>query len=297
MSNSLCGKSVLVSGAAGFLGSHVTRALLAAGASVIALVRPTTDLWRIEKLLSRIELTYEPEPADFAFHLAAAGVLPGASDSALLANISLTRTLLEFAEKHRTERFLYAGSCAEYPAGRCLPESTPAAPHSYYGVTKAASSMLVNTYAKRLHVVALRLFTIYGPLEPRHRLIPAAIEAALCGGPLPLTPGKQTRDFVYVEDAARAFLAAATAEVTSGETINIATGEETRVRDVVVEIYRQAESPTAPVFGTTTYHSDEYMQLSGDPSKAERLLGWNPRVNLEAGIAQAMERFTVGAVH
>jgi len=296
MSNSLYGKSVLVSGAAGFLGSHVVRALLKEGAAVIALVRPTTDLWRLEKILNRVELCYEPQPADFVFHLAAAGVQPGASESDLLGNISLTRCLVDFAEKSNVERFVYAGSCFEYPAGRRLSETTAPAPHSFYGVTKAASSMLVNTYAARLHVIALRLFTIYGPLESPHRLIPAAIDAAICGGTLGLTAGKQTRDFVYADDAARAFLAAATASVLSGETINIATGTDTRVRDVVDEVYRQAGSQSAPVFGTTPYHANEYMQLSGDPAKAERLLHWRPRVTLETGIANTIESLMVGAL-
>ncbi len=296
MSNSLSGKSILVSGAAGFLGAHVTRALLHAGAGVIALVRPSTDLWRLERILDRIELRFAPEPADLFFHLAAAGVQPGASEADLLGNISLTRSLLEFAGKTGASRFLYAGSCFEYPAGRRLTELTASAPHSFYGVTKSASSMLVNTYADRLHVTALRLFTVYGPLESPHRLIPAAIDAAICGGPLGLTPGQQTRDFVYVDDAARAFLAAATAPLESGETINISSGRETRVRDVVDEVFRQTGSPTAPVFGTTPYHANEYMHLSGDPAKAERLLHWRPKVTLESGIAHAIESLTVTAV-
>ncbi len=286
MPNSLSGKTVLVSGIAGFLGSHVARSLLKAGARVIGLVRPSSDFRRIAGIRHQIELRHQPAPADLVLHLAAAGVQPGVADLDLIENIALTQQLLASADP--ATRFLHAGSCFEYPAGLLIPESTGLAPRSLYGVTKAASTLLVNTYAARLHVSTLRLFTIYGPSEAPHRLIPSAIHAARRNQSLPLTDGVQLRDFVYVEDAAAAFLAAAAAVIPSGETINIASGHSTAVRTVVEAIYRHAAATAMPGFGALPQRTFEYTQLTGHPAKAAQLLAWRATTPLEAGIANTI---------
>jgi nucleoside-diphosphate-sugar epimerase len=288
LTNSLTNKTVLVTGASGFLGAHLVRALLRADAYVTVVVRRSTDLWRLKPVLAEIELRDGPAASDFVFHLAAGGVHPGASRDQVLQNIPLTLDLLEASERFQPARFVYTSSCFEYPAGEMLAESVAPAPRTLYGASKAAAGTLVQGFAQRIPVVNLRLFTLFGPMEPPRRLIPSAIRAGLAGEAISLTGGEQTRDFVYVQDAVSAMLRAATADLPSGETINIASGRATAVRDAVEMIQRRTGGRSELRFGAIPYRPDEPMKLSGNPGKAELLLGWRATTAFETGIDQTI---------
>jgi len=136
---------------------------------------------------------------------------------------------------------------------------------------------------------------MYGPMEPPSRLVPSVVRHALANRPIDLTPGEQTRDFVYVQDVADAFVVAATTDAAVGGTFNICTGTAVSVRDVVLKVLECTQSRTDARFGALAYRPSELPVLSGDPTRAAQILGWRARVSLDDGLARTIAWFrTVG---
>lgn len=310
----LHGRKALVTGAAGFLGSHLVRALVSCGAQVSVLVKPTTNLKRIRDLLH--EITMVPSEVDVAssmasvdascatdliFHLAAAGTDQGRGDLMRLmaVNVDGTRHVMELARRGNARRVIYAGSCAQYGPGHRVTEATPLAPVSPYGISKAAGEMVARSAgrASACSVVSLRFFSPFGPSEHPKRLVPHTILSALHGRDVTLTPGEQTRDFLFVADVVEAFLLAAAAPDLSHAVINVCTGRETRVVDLVKMILRLMGDPVRPLPGALAYLPGEPVRISGDPSRAHELLEWEPKISLEEGLRETIRWFTEHADH
>lgn len=299
---SLAGRSAVVTGAAGFIGANLVRALRASGCKVTALVRPESHDWRLTQVgegirVVRASVTAMDQPAtiaalgaaDYVFHLAAAGVDQSHTSATelLAANVGGTIAALKYATSVSVRRFIYCGSCFCYGSATHASENAPVAPTSDYAASKAVAWDAVQAIAGRtgLDVVSLRPFTVYGPMESAHRLIPYTIERALAGEPIELTGGAQTRDFVYVDDVVQAFILAATSDDVSGDTFNVCTGVETSVRRAVEIIVALTGRAARPVFGARPYRQDELWHLSGNPTHARERLGWAASTSLEAGLA------------
>lgn len=302
------GGRAFVTGASGFLGAHLVRRLIAAGAEVAILVRdpqrmlrlqtlhmPLSNVW-VGDVLDREQVQaalaeWQPE---VVYHLAAAGVNPAASTPAevVQSNVLGTLNVLEACRGLAIRRFVYAGSCAEYGSGRDLSEDRLPAPTNVYGASKAAAGLLVQTYGRTygLPTVWLRPFMIYGPLERRSRLVIHTILTALSGEDVRMTGGEQERDFVYVEDVVEGFVRAAddTYPAAVGETINLSSGEGVPIREVVALILEIMGHPVKAVLGALPYREGEMWQQSGDNTRARRLLGWAPRVGLREGLERTI---------
>lgn len=304
---SLAGRRVLVTGAAGFLGSHLVSRLIEAGAEVCALDQPNARGWsRVERetlaatLRTDVRTLAEPMhdrllgDIDAIFHLAAVGVVGETGDVRELATGNIDGTLAGLLAAQRLgSRFLYCGSCFEYGAGARWTEQALPAPTTEYGAAKAGGWLLANAFARRtgVEVISLRPFTMYGPMEPPSRLVPSVVRHALAGRPIDLTPGQQTRDFVYVQDVADAFVVAATTDAAVGGTFNICTGTAVSVRDVVLKVLEYTESSAEARFGALAYRPSELPVLSGDPTHAAQVLGWRARVSLDDGLARTVAWF------
>ena len=217
MMSSVQGYRAVVTGANGFIGANLVRALLQTEVDVTCTVRPGADLWRIADIRKDVrivthDLGYgisdamkrEVGKADIVYHLAAAGVNQAFSDSASIvrANVAGTLELLEAAVDWGVERFIYCGSCFEYGSGNSLSENDIPNPMNQYAASKSAAWIFSRAFGAQhgLQVVSLRPFTAYGPFEGSFRLVPQTISKALQGSPIALTLGEQERDFVYVDD-------------------------------------------------------------------------------------------------
>jgi nucleoside-diphosphate-sugar epimerase len=302
-------QDVLVTGATGFVGSHLVRALLARGCRVTALARPSADFWRIADVSGQIEIlpvdliTLDVDSiysrvkrTELIFHLASAGVDQSFTDTLATwqANTTGFLRLLGLANRIGVTRLVYCGSCFEYGEGLLLREDSPLKPISEYGASKAAAHLLAETFYRRyrLPIVHVRPFTVYGPYEPAHRLVPSTIIKAFNGGNIELTKGEQTRDFIFVDDVVQMLLAAATSDGVIGETLNACTGIATTVRDAVAAILGVIQGTATPIFGARPYRDAEIWQSSGDPTKASALLHLTAPTPFLAGIEQTVEWFS-----
>ncbi len=233
-------------------------------------------------------------PLDTIIHLAAAGVVEKVDGVSELVSTNVDGTMAVLLAAQRFgARLIYCGSCFEYGSGAAWSEDALPAPTSEYGASKAAGWLIAQAFAHRtgLEVVSLRPFTMYGPMEPPGRLVPSVVRHALAGRPIDLTPGDQVRDFVYVADVADAFIAASTTDAAVGGTFNVCSGSAVTVRDVVQRILRSTGSTAPARFGALSYRPSERRVLSGDTSRAERILGWRARVSLDEGLARTIDWF------
>ncbi|MEU4507707.1 NAD-dependent epimerase/dehydratase family protein [Streptomyces sp. NPDC024089] len=304
----------LVTGVAGFIGSHVSDALLRRGTRVVGLDRLPPDrgsaATNLRSSLShpsfdyvRADLRYDDlstavTGADVVFHLAGQpGVRPSwgeAFPAYLTCNVLATHRLMTECERQHVPRLVLASSSSVYgqiAAGDRCREDAPARPVSPYGVTKLAAEQLCLAFAQRpaasTSVVALRYFTVYGPRQRADMLIDRALRAALYGAPLRVFgDGSARRDFTYVDDVVSATLAAATAEA-QAEVINVGGGRSVSVTELL-EIVGRAAGAAVPTGSTHTQPGDVGVTLA-DPRKAGEILGWKPHVDVTTGVARHLE--------
>jgi UDP-glucuronate 4-epimerase len=311
----------VVTGAAGFIGSHLSEALLCQGHEVRGVdcltpyYEPTIKRANLAHLLPHpaFELVttdlrsgdLEPllDGVDVVFHLAGQpGVrLSWSSEFAdyMGHNVLATQRLLEAAKEHDISRFVFASSSSVYgnaPAHPTAEEDLPR-PHSPYGVTKLAAEHLCWLYAANYGVptVALRYFTVYGPRQRPDMAFFRFLDAVLDDKPLPLYgTGEQVRDFTFVGDVVDATVAAATVDLEPGTVMNIAGGSSTTVNALLalLEELVGSELRIEPL----SEQAGEVAITGGSIERSRRLLGWAPKVDLREGLsAQLAWQFGVSA--
>lgn len=308
-------RSVLVTGAYGLLGAWLVRALLAEGTHVVVVRRDepavtALGLFGLEDRVNTvagdicapqlIERTLSEYEIDSVFHLAAQ-TLVGTANQAPAAtfetNIRGTWLLLEACRGHGVDSVIVASSDKAYGPAEKLPytEDHPLAPRYPYDASKAAADLLARCYwhTFALPVAVTRFANLYGGGDlNRSRLVPEAIAAALGGrAPIIRSDGSPERDFLYVEDAATAYLAlwrAVLAGQGRGEAFNAGGGRPHRVGDVVELICRLAGSRADPdIRGRGVPHGEIDRQWV-DTTKLHELTGWTPAVGLEEGLQRSI---------
>jgi UDP-glucose 4-epimerase len=297
----------VVTGGAGFIGSHLTDALLARGHEVIVVDRLRTSKFNLKgaiergATLSRADVTdtaamrealreWRPE---VVYHLAAQiDVRWSVDDPSTDAhqNVGGTAAVLEAARHAGVRRVVLASTAGVYGDPDQLPvdEQTPLAPLSPYGAGKAAAESYLALFS-RLHglsTVSLRMSNVYGPRQnPHGEAGVIAIFCAAATGGRPVTvfgDGTQTRDFVYVEDVAEAFAAAG--ESTEQGAINVSTGVETSLSELAAALgLETVEQPG---------RLGEIRRSSLDPGTAQRRLGWTARTPLAEGLRRTLDSLT-----
>jgi UDP-glucuronate 4-epimerase len=300
----------IVTGAGGFIGSHLSERLVAEGHTVTAVDCLTSyydvnqkrsnlgvlsDLPRceiVEADLATCDLDALLQGVDVIFHQSGqpgvrASWASGFS-SYVQGNIVVTQRLLEAARKSPISRFVFASSSSVY--GDALTELTSEddlpRPQSPYGVTKLAGEHLCGVYSRAWDVptTSLRYFTVYGPRQRPDMAIHRLIEAALSGEPFPLYgDGQQVRDFTYVGDVVEANLLAAVRPVPPGSVVNIAGGSATTLLEVMNLVTGLVGRPIELV--RNPVQPGDVARTGGSTERATSLLGWHPHVALREGLA------------
>jgi nucleoside-diphosphate-sugar epimerase len=292
----------LVTGAGGFVGANLVEELAVQGHDVVAWVRPGSDNWRLDHLAGQIEVAdvdlLEPDAIhdgvaaarpEWVFHLAAHGAYSWQRDPEVIMQTNLVAAvhLLSACQSHGFDAFINAGSSSEYGSKDHAPlEADLPEPNSDYAVMKAATTLHGRFVAQRddVHVVTLRLYSVFGPWEQPGRLMPTLVARGLKGELPPLVSPDTPRDFISVRDTNRAFMAAARhTELERGSVLNIGAGRETKLREVVEVARAELGIEAEPQWGTEPQrHWDTSVWVS-DPTVARERLGWEAEDDVATG--------------
>lgn len=302
---------VLVTGAAGFIGSHLVRRLVALGYNVSVLVRPRSNLARIEDLLPQLK-RIEGDMLDAEsirrcidavrpsgiFHLAASNIQSGVTagdEDVVRTNILGMQRLLDASKDLPYTFFIHTGSYLEYgPKGEPMRESDVCAPLELYSISKLAATLLAQAVGRGQGkpIITLRIFTPYGPALQPGRLVEQVIRRALRGDEIPLSRPTTTRDFLFVEDIVDLFIEAMDeAQRVPGEIFNAGSGRETTLQELVEEVLRQTGSSSTVrwnAFPTVLYDT---ATCRADMQRTLAHFSWRPRRTLGEGLEETIAWF------
>jgi nucleoside-diphosphate-sugar epimerase len=297
----------LVTGAGGFVGACLTRRLIELGADVSVLLRPTTDLWRLQGVMDKVR-RFEADLLDRAsvgravseagaqvvYHLAAHGGYSTQSDATRILEVNVLGTLnvLEACAASPCQAFVAAGSSSEYGfSDEPMRETDRLQPNSFYAVGKAAASHLGHYFATLVpfSIATLRLFSVYGPYEEPTRLVPTLLRRAAAHEPLDMVAPETARDFVYVEDVVDAFLRLEELSTLHGDAINVGAGTQVTIREVVEVVTRLTGSRSEVRWNAMPRRIWDAPHWVASIEKARTVLGWRPRHSFAEGVAKTLE--------
>ena len=309
------GRRVLVTGAGGFIGSHLTEALVQTGASVRAFVRYTSrgDHGWLESADPEIIREVEIFRGDLANPEAVAGAVAGCETvlhlGALIpipysyrhprefvaANVEGTLNVLEAARREDVARIVHTSTSEVYGTAQSVPidEQHPLRPQSPYAATKVAADQLALSYRRSFGtpVVVARPFNTFGPRQSARAVIPTIVTQALTRDAIELGATEPTRDFLYVADTVGGIVRCAEAAGIDGEVINLGTGVEVSIGELADRVRHLAEREVPVVLDEARLRppDSEVERLVADTTKARTLLSWEPAVDLDAGLRATID--------
>jgi NAD dependent epimerase/dehydratase len=314
----LKGKKILVTGADGFIGSHLTEALVDRGYDVRAFVYynsfnswgwldsfPKNKLKKIDVFPGDVRDPNGVEQAlagcDVVFHLAALIAIPfsyHSPDSYVDTNIKGTLNILQAAKKLKVKRLLVTSTSEVYGTAQYVPidEKHPYQGQSPYSATKIGADRLAESFWRsfNLPLVIVRPFNTYGPRQSARAIIPTVLTQLLTGvKKIQLGNLEPTRDFNYVKDVAEAFIRIAEADKALGEEINIASNQEISIGQLAELLIRLTKSKAKVEKDRQRVRPEksEVERLWGSNEKLYSLTDWRPKWDLEAGLKETLEWF------
>ena len=308
------GRRVVVTGAGGFIGSHLVECLLERGAEVTAFVRynSRTDpglIGRLPSDLPNVRIVHgditEAETvrdlirgAEVVFHLAALVGIPYSyvhPNEVVAVNTTGTLNVLVAAREAGVERVVIASTSEVYGTARRVPidEQHPKQPQSPYSASKIAADAIALSFhhAFELPVAIARPFNTYGPRQSDRAIIPTIISQALVRGEVEIGNTAPTRDFTFVLDTVAGFVRLAESPAAIGQEINLGSGREISVGDLARRITDRLgiELHLASHDSRTRPAGSEVRRLLADAGKARDLVGWEPQVSLDEGLDATIE--------
>jgi UDP-glucose 4-epimerase len=309
------GLHCLVTGGAGFIGSHLVDELMGKGCSVRVLDNLTNGKlenisghlksgkceFRQGSVTDPFDVGHAVEGIDIVFHLACLGVRNSISHpfENHRVNAEGALLLLNAASMTKVKRFIYCSSSEVYGTAQYIPmnESHPTNPCTVYGAGKLAGEAYARAFHKtyNLKVVIIRPFNVYGPRShykgDAGEMIPKSIVRALNGKPIIIFgDGLQTRDFTYVGDTVRALTLAAENDIIVGETFNVGSGFEITMNDLALKIIGLVKNEKARI-DLSSGRPGDVLRLYADSTKFTDLCGWRPQVDFDNGLIRTVDYF------
>ena len=305
--------TVLVTGAGGFIGSHLTERLASLGAKTRAFVRyNSANSWGwlndsalkddIEVILGDIRdrdsLRSATKGVEVIFHLAALIAIPYSYRTPLSytrTNVEGTVNMLQAAVDENANLFVHTSTSEAYGTAQYIPinEDHPLQGQSPYAASKIGADKMAESFhlSYGLPLAILRPFNTYGPKQSARAVIPTIITQALTESEIKLGSLEPTRDFNYIADTVEGFIRIAQSPNAIGQVVNVGSGRETSISDVAT-IVMSLIGKTVPIAHSSERvrpKTSEVERLCADNSKAARLLNWSPQTSLEDGIGKTIE--------
>ena len=307
------GKRVLVTGAGGFIASHLTERLVELGARPRALVHYNAlGTWGwldfsprkgdidvlAGDIADRDSVRSAVEGTEIVFHLAALIAIPysyQAPASYVRTNIQGTLNVLQAVQEAKVERLVHTSTSEVYGTARFVPitEAHPLQGQSPYAASKIGADKMVEAFHCSFGVptVTVRPFNTFGPRQSARAVIPTIMSQALAGQSVRLGHLHPTRDLNYVANTVEGFLRAAAENKAIGQTMNLGSGKEISIGDLVQLIARLLGKPIEVTSDQARLRPEksEVERLLADNSRARSLLGWEPKISLEEGLGRTLD--------
>jgi NAD dependent epimerase/dehydratase len=310
----MSGRRVGVTGAGGFIGSHLVEALVEAGAGVRALVRYNARddrgalAWADQSLVDEVEIcagdvrslesvAQAIDGCDLVLHLAAQIAIPYSyADPRTFfeTNVLGTVNVAQACRSNGVERLVHISTSEVYGTAREVPitEDHPLAGQSPYAASKIGADQVVSSFSRTyaLPVTIVRPFNVYGPRQSARALIPTVISQALRGGKVNLGSLQPRRDFTYVTDTVRGILQLAGNQGALGETVQLASERDLSVEELVEELKQVMDRELVVERDEARVRPErsEVLRLVGSAQRARRLTGWEAEVPLADGLAETV---------
>ncbi|WP_298846582.1 NAD-dependent epimerase/dehydratase family protein [Clostridium sp.] len=302
-------KSVLITGASGFVGSCLVRRLLKENYKIHILARDSIKLWRLRDILKDIE-THKVDllnsdavaklasniSIDKVYHLATYGGYHYQKNVEDVINTNIIGTFNLFKEftKKSLEMFINTSTSSEYGEKfEPMREDMSVLPNNMYGASKAAGTILCSSYAKtnNIPLVTLRLFSPYGYYDAKTRLIPTVIMACLLGQEIKLSHKDSKRDFIFIDDVLDAYIDSSKQANSYGEIFNIGSGIQYTMDEIVSNIINLTGKDVNVHFENNLDRQYEPQMWVSDIKKDNEKLNWKPKVEIKVGLNNTIEWF------
>ncbi len=303
------GKRVLVTGGAGFIGSNLVRRLVRDGAKVTVVVKYHSiidcprlcSVWKdievVEADLRNLDsvMTLQDRKFEAIFHLAAYNHVGDSFNhvhESIYSNLISTVNLLEAGLKWR--RFIYTSTSEIYGYQKQVPfkesKSIPF-PISPYSIGKFSGELYarMKQHQTDQEIICLRPFNTFGPYQSERAVIPELIIKCIRGEPIKTTEGKQTREFNFVDNIVDGFISASQCKFISDNIVNIGSGVEIAICDLVRMIHKKTKSKSKLEIGNMDYRPTEIWRMSADNKKAKSSLGWTSKIPFTEGLERTIE--------
>ncbi|MBU2510658.1 NAD-dependent epimerase/dehydratase family protein [bacterium] len=285
---------ILITGGTGFIGSHLVNSLVERELELVILKRSTSDSWRIEESLDHVtcynvdEISLQDivkrEKADFVLHLATNQRRQGDTIAQIIdSNVTFPSVLVEEAVQNGLQGFINTDTSAS-------------GDHSLYASTKKAFLSVLNHFHTKngLPVINLQLEYVYGPKDNDSKFVPYLIKSILCEESIDASPGTQKRDFIYVQDAADAYIKAMELVKQMDNqffSLAIGSGESISLKEFAETVARLSSKRTRINWGALDFRKGDIFESKADITAAKEILGWNPNHNLKQGLEKTINWF------
>ena len=297
---------ILITGAAGFVGSNLTRYFVSRGIKVNIMIKRSSNTWRLNDIIKKTNVHYTDisdinnvkkiikkiKPKTI-YHLATHG---GYSDQTDLVKIKksildATYNLINECKKYKFNIFINTGSSSEYGfKNKAMKESDILVPNSYYSVFKSSSSLYCQyeSLKSNIQIVTIRPFHVYGPYERSNRLIPSLIRNMLNDKKVKLVSPKVSRDMIYISDVVNFYIMIANKKNLKGEIFNLGSGKKTTIKEIYNLLKKITNYKVKNYWGSMKNRYWDQSIWYSDNSYVKNKLNWRPEVSLKKGLVNTV---------